>query len=403
MSTIEKKITDAVLKRIRARRSKADVEPAPESRTNIAQPVSLREARFSDFDQVYALNTKLGQGQDSPANWKRLWLENPALEYGKTTPVIGWVLESSNGIVGFMASVPLLYEYGGKTLLAVVASRLAVEPAYRSSSHLLIMSFFRQKNVDLFLNTTATVAAGKMMTAFKASELPQKDYGHVLYWVVDPHNFTKSVFRRMGIGSRMTGVGSVLGSLAIKVDISARGRTPRGKPGKFVVIETTVSDLSDEFERFWSAKTNETSRLLAKRTQAIMRWHFDPPESRRIAKVLSCYSGKHLVGYAIVRHDAKARHSLLADLMIEDDDPHIVEQLLTASFRSAKTAESQVLEVMGFPEKIRQMLLKLKPYSRKYPACPFFYKARDRALHERLADENAWYACPFDGDGTLWP
>jgi hypothetical protein len=24
-------------------------------------------------------------------------------------------------------------------------------------------------------------------------------------------------------------------------------------------------------------------------------------------------------------------------------------------------------------------------------------------LHQKLANENAWYACPFDGDATLWP
>jgi hypothetical protein len=404
MSTLEKKIADVVLRRIRAVRSNDDIE-APDSEPKIAQPVSVREARFSDFDQVSALNTRLGLGPDSAENWKRLWLDNPALFDGEVS-VIGWVLETPGGIVGFLGSIRLQYEYEGKELRAVVASRLAVEVAYRSFSHLLIISFFRQKNVDLFLNTTATVSAGKMMAAFKAAPIPQEDYGNVLFWIIDSGCFTKSVFDKLGAGRGLR-VARSLVSLAIRADIGVRQRAPRGGTTKYFVLESNVDGFSNEFERFWLAKSNVTGRLQAKRSASIMRWHFDPPANQHIAKVVGCYLENRLVGYGIVRHYTSEkeglRRSLVADLMIGDDDPCIVEQLLAAMYKSARDAESHVLEVMGFPKEIRQMLLKSKPYLRKYPACPFFYKAKDRALHERLADENAWYACPFDGDGTIFP
>jgi hypothetical protein len=405
MSTLEKKIADVVLKRIRAARSNGHIESVPETEPKIAQPVSVRQARFSDFDQVFALNTKLGLGPDSAENWKRLWLENPALLDGET-PVIGWVLETSNGIVGFLGSIPLQYEYEGKTVRAVVASRFAVDVAYRSFSHLLIISFFRQKNVDLFLNTTATVSAGKMMLAFKAAPIPQADYGDVLFWIIDSGYFTKSVFDKLGIGPGLRAARSLV-SLGIRVDIGLRRRTPRGGTNKYSVSESNVNDIGNEFQEFWLAKSNETSRLQAKRSPSIMRWHFDPPRNRHIAKVVACYLGNRLVGYGIVRHYTSEkeglRRSLVADLMIEGDDPCIVEQLLAAMYKSASNAGTHVLEVMGFPKEIRQMFTKSKPYFRKYPACPFFYKAKDRALHERLTDENVWYACPFDGDGTIFP
>jgi hypothetical protein len=405
MSTLEKKIADVVLKRIRAARSNGNIGSASESEPKIAQPVSVRQTRFSDFDQVSALNTKLGLGPDSAENWKRLWLENPALLDGET-PVIGWVLETSSGIVGFLGSIRLQYEYEGRVVNAVVASRLAVDVTYRSFSHLLIISFFRQKNVDLFLNTTATVPAGKMMVAFKAAPIPQEDYGDVLFWIIDPGHFTKSVFDRLGIGSAL-GAARSLVSLALRVDIGLRRRTPRAGTSEYSVLETSVNNIGSEFQRFWIARSNETSRMHAKRSASIMRWHFDPPGNRHIAKVLACYLGNRLVGYGIVRHYTSEqeglRRSLVADLMIEGDDQCIVEQLLAAMYKSAKNAGSHVLEVMGFPKEIRKMFLKSKPYLRNYPACPFFYKAKDRALHDRLADQNAWYACPFDGDGTIFP
>ena len=123
--------------------------------------------------------------------------------------------------------------------------------------------------------------------------------------------------------------------------------------------------------------------------------------------MLGCYEGSRLVGYGVVRHDQQVsdglRRSVVADLMIDDSAPQVMDHLLAAILKSAKDAGSHVLEVVGFPKEVRQKFLQWKPYSRNYPACPYFYKARDPVLHQKLANENAWYACPFDGDATLWP
>jgi hypothetical protein len=101
--------------------------------------------------------------------------------------------------------------------------------------------------------------------------------------------------------------------------------------------------------------------------------------------------------------EESVQRSVIADLMVGSDDPAIVDTLLAAAYQSAKAAGSDVLEVMGFPKKIRTIMLKWRPYSRDYPACPYFYKTRDRQLQEKLSTADAWYACPFDGDATLWP
>ena len=405
MSVIEKKIADLVLKRIRRVRSKEEEDRAPGSALKTAKRVTVREARFSDCERVCALNSKLGLGPDSSENWKRLWLNNPAIGDGEK-PVIGWVLVASDEIVGFLGSIPMLYEYEGQTLRAGATCRLAVEPDYRAFTHLLVTSFFRQK-LDLFLDTTATVSAGKIMMAFKAVELPQKDYGNVLFWILDPGFFTKSVFKRLGINSSLKGIGSALASVAVRADIGLR-RRPRGaKSERYTIADTSVNDLGDEFRQFWSEKSHDVSRLRAKRTTSIMRWHFDPPGSRRVTRVLGCYEGSRLVGYGVVRHDQQVsdglRRSVVADLMIDDSAPQVMDHLLAAILKSAKDAGSHVLEVVGFPKEVRQKFLQWKPYSRNYPACPYFYKARDPVLHQKLANENAWYACPFDGDATLWP
>jgi len=407
MPSIEAKFADIVLKKIRGQDASAPDAESTAAKRNVAnaKSVTVREARLSDFESVRALNSRLGQGPDSIANWQRLWVENPALKNEKRA--IGWVLETSQEVVGFLGSVPLQYEFRGSTLRAAATCRFAVEPGYRPFSHLLVASFLRQQNVDLFLNTTATVAAGKIMTALKASPLPQPNYGTVLFWVLNPTRFAEGVLRKVGVKAPFVKPGSAVASLALQSDLLIRRRKPRARSGPYSIREESVQEIGGEFDELWSRYSNGVPTLWAERTREIMRWHFDPPENRRRTVFLSCRVGARLVGYIAVRHELAAdegiRRSLVADLVVPGDDSDVLHHLLSAACDSARTAGCDVLEVIGFPERIRNVFLKSKPYIREYPAPPFFFKARDKDLHQALLDKNAWYACPYDGDGTLWP
>jgi hypothetical protein len=396
------RLTEAVLKRIRSRAG----EPSAEASGLPAGPVSLREAQFDDFANVDDMNRRLGQGADSLENWRRLWRDNPALQSGRASR-IGWLLESRDVVVGFLGSIPLQCSFGGTNLAAAATCRLAVEPAYRSSTPLLVTSFFRQKDVDLFLNTTATPAAGKIVAALRAIPVPQSDYGKVLFWVLRPRKFISGVLRKTGIRPGLAALGGSAGALALASDTVIRRRTPRGDAGKYSVKVINLNELGAEFEYFWEEQEKIPALLFAKRSAEIMRWHFQPPGTKKIARVLACYASGRLCGYAVVRHEPpveeSVQRSVIADLMVGSDDPAIVDTLLAAAYQSAKAAGSDVLEVMGFPKKIRTIMLKWRPYSRDYPACPYFYKTRDRQLQEKLSTADAWYACPFDGDATLWP
>src|SRR5258708_668152 len=408
---MQSKIKEAVLRKIRSRAEESPAEYAtriPALSPEAAASVSVRAAQFSDFERVCAVNRRLGQGADSVENWQRLWRDNPALLVGNRTPRIGWVLEASDEIVGFLGSIPLTYEFEGQTLAAAATCRFAVEPVFRGLSHILVTSFFRQKDVDLFLNTTATVAAGKIMVALRAAQVPQPHYGAVLFWVLKPQSFLKSVLRKPGVGGGLSSMGGYAASLPLRADILLRRRKPKRSSGEYRTVESELAAIGTEFEAFWAARSANGSQLFASRSNEIMRWHFDPPGSRRVSRMIGCYWKDLLVGYAVVRHDALKddglHRSVIADLMTNNDPAaDIADCLLAASYASASNAGSDVLEVIGFPASVRDTLLKQKPYSRDYPLCPFFFKARERALQEKLASESVWYASPFDGDATLWP
>jgi hypothetical protein len=368
--------------------------------------VRQREAQFTDFEAVAGLQQRWGLPKNSAENWYRIWRDNAAFDLAKSPLSIGSVLETEKNLVGYQGSIPLLYHYGDRRLLAATGTGLVVEPAYRARTIGLMASFYRQKNIDLFLMTTAVEAVGRLSRALRAEALPQRDYDTVLFWVLNPRDFANAVVEKFGADGPIGNLAAFLGSLAVRSEMTARRRGPRRIRRKFQVTEIPVHEIGDDFAALWQTKLAERPRLLADRTPASLRWHFIVPESQRKTMVLCCRMRGHLAGYAVVQNaidDTGLHRCALVDLLVEADDSEVTENLLAAAYAYARTSGGHVFEVLGFPGNVRRILRRWRPYSRKYPACPFYYKAADRTLQAILSDQGNWYATPFDGDTTLMP
>lgn len=406
MASLQEKFAGAILAVIRKRRTERasagrdDLQPA-----RAIAPAKVREARFSDFEAVSELKRRWGVDADSLENWERLWRRNPALLRSEIERPIGWVLEADGAIVGYMGNISLQCRYGEKALTAVTSHGLVVDMPYRAMGVTLVAPFYRQKSVDLFLATTAIEVVGKMARAFKCSPLPQPEYDSVLFWVLQPYPFARALMKKLNLGPASTRVGSLLTAIAVGCDKILRRRGPKHSVTSLTITEIAPKDIGDDFQSLWTAKLNERSRLFADRTPAALRWHFEIPGDRGSARVLCGHENGELVGYAVIRTDTDQetglRKSIIADTLVRQDEPEIVRALWAAAYESARLAGSDVLEVMGFPPGIRKVCAAWNPYVRKYPACPYYYKAADPALHAALADGGAWYATPFDGDATL--
>ena len=407
MASIEQKLITAILARVRGRRSvSAPRHGHVRSDSTILAPARLREGQFSDFAAVSELKRKWGLVLDSFENWERLWCHNPALKQQQSNRPIGWVLEAAGQLVGYLGNISLSYSYGSRQLMAVVGHAFVVEPSYRAASLSLMSAFFRQKSADLFLTTTAIEAVGKMARSFKSEPLPQEDYENVLFWVLQPSAFSKAVMNRLHLKPYLAVIGHSMGSVAVNTDKILRRRWPKNS-SKHSVSEIRVSEIGDDFHALWDAKLQERARLLADRSPGVLKWHFDIPGQAGATRILCCHSNGELLGYLAIRDDSSLAHSLrrsiIADALIRKDDPEIFQTLMFAAYEHAKHAGSYVLEVLGFPPNLRAMCSKWNPYHRRYPACPFYYKAADLTLHKTLSDDASWYATPFDGDTTLMP
>lgn len=409
MSSFEKKVSGAILKRIRARRaarsqSHLEQPPAPSSPP---APAKLREVTFEDYEAVDALKRRWGLTSDSLENWKRLWDCNPALAQIQTKLPSGWVLESDRKIVGYLGNIAFLYRFGERALTAVTSSGFVVEPAYRAVSLSLIAAFYRQKSADLFIATTAIESVGKIARAFKSDPLPQPDYETVMFWVLKPYPFAKAVLKKLDLNPAFLSMAGAAGSVAVAADRLVRRRRPRNGSNRLLVTDINVADIGEDFGSLWMEKLTEGTRLFADRSPATLRWHFGIPGDRGHARVLCCRENGRLVGYAVIRNNFNQRNgpqrSIVADMLVRNDDPAVIKSLLVAAYHHAKRSGSHTLELLGFPSNIRKVCAEGKPYLRKYPACPFFYKAADPALHKTLSAPELWYGSPFDGDATLMP
>ena len=408
LASIEKRLTAAILNRIRSRRSRSpELSTKPPDGSAIpSAPAKIREALFSDFEAVWSLKRRWGLIPDSFKNWERLWRDNPALQHCPRRLPIGWVLESDGRVVGYLGNIASLYRFGGKKLVAVTGHGLVVEPAHRMISFTLNAAFYRQPFVDLYLSTTAIEIVGKIAKAFKAIPLPQRDY-EVLFWVLRSQPFARGVVDKLQLRPGISRLAGGVASLVMGTDKLFRRRWPRRHESSLSVTQIGVEEISDDFQTLWEAKLHEAPRLLADRSPATLRWHFQTPDDEGSTGVFCCYSGKQLLGYVVVRSDPAAtpglRRSFVADMVAKNDDPVTLNALCVAAYQHAKQVGSHILEVLGFPPSIRAVCSQSNPYVRKYPSCPFYYKAADQSLHQTLTEPSLWYASPFDGDTTLMP
>jgi hypothetical protein len=407
MGRIREKFSASILSTIRARRESASAPQGeqPSYASGGLPPAVIREASFSDFDGVAALKQRWGVAADSMENWERLWRHNPALMQQNCERPIGWVLEADGVVVGYLGNISLLCRYGDRTLTAVASHALVVDPPYRAIGVSLVAAFFRQKSADLFVSTSAIESVGRMALAFKCSPVPQPDYGTVLFWVLKPHPFVRALMKKLELKPAVSRIVGALTSAAIGTDRMIGRRRPRRPSAAFSTSEISVNEIGDKFQTLWMQKLNENPRLLTDRSPAALRWHYEIPGDRGSVRVLCCHQNGELCGFAVVRSDTDEQSglnkSIIADIIVRHDDGDVAAALCFAAYDYAQRLGSHVLEVVGFPDHIRNVCEQGNPYRRKLPACPFFYKSANPAFDQTLLNSNAWYACPFDGDATL--
>ena len=360
----------------------------------------VREATFNDFSAISDVVRRNGLTSTSYDLFARLWNDNPFRS--ELTVPLGWVLENKDReIVGNLSNIGRMYIYNNEPIRVASASTWAVDPPYRTSAVFMAKQFFSQKNIDLFLNTTASEAAAEVFKAFRCSEIPDPSYTRLLYWVTRYAGFAGSVLRKLNI-PLLPGLRHAAAAAFYCRDLICPRRV------RFRPMETCVLDGFDErFNTFWSLLRHRRDRLLAVRTAQALAWQFRPALEGRTAAIIALPAGKSLSGYMILTRGDDERIGLrrfrVIDFQTIDDEADVVLSLMHAALEHAVRSGVDVVEAVGFHKSKRDLLEQLNPNHRTYPSCPYVYKVKadNHSLQDALRNADVWDASQFDGDASF--
>ncbi len=371
--------------------------------------VSVREARFSDYDSIANLMQRYGMEACSRDDWEHFWLGNPVYERNGRVWPIGWVLEASSvpagseaeaRVVGFSGNIPVACCFRGKELTAAATSAWVVDTDYRSHSMLLASKYFAQKNINLLLNTTAIHVAGQIFRAFHAKPIPVEGLETALFWVLDYRGFALSSLVRKGVP--LASLASYPLAAAMAGMTKIKGRVARADS---VPTVNRVEEFDERFDEFWQHLKQRSDVLLSVRDRETLQWHFRRSQRSNGLWIYTHESEGRLTGYAIFQRQDKADVGLtrvrLVDFQSLDSNPAILDAMIAAGLKRAKAERIQMIEVVGFSGAVRSQLERLAPFRRQLPSQLFYYKALSKELKVQLGNPQAWQPSSYDGDSSL--
>jgi hypothetical protein len=367
------------------------------------KPPRLRDAQFEDHPQIVSLAAKFALNVEPLQRWMDLWVANPAyLEAGGKTPK-GWVLESPEGaIVGYLGNIPLNYELEGRRLRVATTRAWVVDAPYRSYSPLLLASHFQQHDMDLFLSTSINEQSAPAYSSFQTMRTPVGQWDRALFWITNYPGFAGSFLRRKGVSAAKV-LGYPVGSGIQFLDLINRSGLRMGD----VPIQCLAA-FDDRFDEFWDAlRSKKPHVVLAVRNRKTLSWHFDFNLHRNRVWVYTAEAGSALVAYSIFLRYDFARIGLTRMRLVDFQclEPSRSAELLVAMLATAmercRRESIQVLEVVGLPTQLEQIVQVGSPHHRKLTSWLYSYKPNDPRLAQRLKDATVWEPWLFDGDSSF--
>jgi hypothetical protein len=367
-----------------------------------AAPPRIREARFEDYPQISALEARYGLQPKTCEEWKHLWVQNPSYYDFRHWP-IGWVCEDEEGkIVGSVCNIPLAYEFGKRRLVTATSRALVLETRYRPYAFTLLSQFFRQNNVDLFLNTSVNDRALKLQHLFRALRVPTGNWERSAFWITNYQGFTASLLARKEItGGQVLNYPLSVG-LFVRDKLAGRDLPVKSREGE----AEFCSQFDSRFDAFWqSIRKSCAGCLLADRSRDVLDWHYKHALKNEQAWVLTVTDHSGLSAFAIFCREDKPSLQLkrlrLVDFQSHSGKMELLRPILFRALERCQSEGIHMLEAFGFAPQKQQVLDSMNPHYRELSSWRYFYKVREPHLAATLSDPQVWDPSCFDGDSSL--
>ena len=311
------------------------------------------------------------------------------------------MLQSADGqIVGHLGNIPLLYELNGRSLLAVTGRAWAVDRAYRQYSLSLLTQFYGQKNLDLYLATTAGANAAPIFDVFESKRVPVGVWDKSAFWITEYNGFASSLLALKMPAARNLLRYPTAASLFLDDRLRRRARV-QSRGGEV----TACSSFDYRFDDFWHRlKTQRRNLLLAVRTREVLNWHFKFPLCNKTLWIATILDKGSIVAYAIFLRQDVPRLGLkrvrVIDFQSLKPDKELFVPLLLWALDRCRKERIHMLEHVGLSlgSKIPQ---DMAPHVRTLPSWLYFYRTTDEPLAQILSNPDVWNPSLFDGDASL--
>lgn len=362
--------------------------------------ISLRAARFDDYEHIVRLEAKLNDEPPPFDDWRLLWQESPLWpELQKIWP-IGWVLETDGGqIVGSIGNVPLRYHFQGEPLVATTGRGWVVEAQYRGFALWLLEERFNQPHVELFIDTTISPLALDAFSEFSL-RVPAGDFGTVAYYVTGHRTFANRALQKLNVPLGPAWAPLAGGALRLKEVIF--GKRPPKTRGSLTIEATERFDA--RFDAFWQELLRQNpDTLLAARDSATLTWHLFAAMRRGRVWILTASRNRQLIAYSILkRQDTgdEISRMRLVDYQSIEPEVDLLADFLSVALRRCVAENMAVLDRPGVGLAKMRIFDECAPY-RANQTWPFFYRAVDRDLAAQLTQPKAWDPSAYDGDASI--
>jgi hypothetical protein len=361
----------------------------------VSDAPSVRSATFEDYGKIATLAAKYDLRIEREEEWRHLWLNNPAYDSSQS---IGWILESSGDLVGFIGNIPLHYWLQGSLIRTASPRCWVVDERYRTFALLLSDTLLSQPQVDLALSTTGNQMGSAAFRAAGGIPVPQALQKRAAFWVTNYSRFAKVVLAWKRIPASPLLQPILAAALRIRANLV-------GRPPKLESAIERQFEFGESFEPFWGKLLAlRADVLLGSRDRKTLEWHFHHALRSGNAWILTATRDQRLLAYAVfLRRDIESislHRMLLADF--QELEPGYLPQLLSSAISHARREKLDVVEIPASRFLDSPEVQRMAPHWRSMSedSLTYFYKANGN-LAAKLDQEIMWDMTFFDGDSSL--
>jgi acyl transferase domain-containing protein len=380
------------------RNSAPQVAPStlPPSVSEPLRSTEVREASLSEYDKIAALTLRNDLDVRTREEWEHLWVNNPVYKKVRNWP-IGWVVQDSGEIVGFLGTIPISYHFKGREIIASSLHAFTLDVAHRGHGLLVLNRMLEYSGAEYFVGSTANASSSKVLDRLGIARVPVGDWANSAFWITNYKGFAESFVSRKGWPGSLASFASV----ALKMNDKVLRRSwPRQKHRL-----QQQKGFDGRFDMFWQELQRAyPDRFLATRSREVLDWHFKFSLAQDKTWVVTHQIDSRVLAYAIFqRQDTPDVHLKKMRLIDYQELPgaDALGSMLGWGLNECQARGVHMLEAFGFQPDKQRVIDSLAPHRRKLSSWTYFYKPSSPSLQRDLQDSRVWDPSAFDGDASL--